>query len=80
MVLKTKIWLLGVVAEDKALGVRWNIEEDNLGFQIKISDKRVTRRGLREALSKVYDPLGLGAPFLLKGHQIIHNLCRNNLT
>ena len=40
----------------------------------------VTRRGLLAALSSVYDPLGLGAPFLLKGCQIIQKLCRNNLT
>ena len=45
-----------------------------------MSDKPVTRRGLLAALSSVYDPLGLGAPFLLKGRQIIQNLCRNNLT
>ena len=51
-----------------------------------MSDKPVTRRGLLAALSSVYDPLGLGAPFerswscLLKGCQIIKNLCKNNLT
>ena len=71
---------IGVLAEDKALGVRWNVGEDTLGFQIKMSDKHVTRRGLLTALSGVYDPVGLGAPFLLKGFQIIQNLCRNNLT
>ena len=51
-----------------------------MGFQIKTSDKPVTRRGLLAALRSVYDPLGLGAPFLFKGRQIIQNLCRNNLT
>ena len=46
---------------------------------MKMSDNPVTRRGLLAALSSVYDPLGLRAPFLLKCHQII-NLRRNNLT
>ena len=77
---KDKDLAIGVLAEDKALGVRWNVGEDALGFQIKMSDKPVTRCGLLAAMSSVYDPLGLGAPFLLKGCQIIQNLCRNNLT
>ena len=77
---KDKDLAIGVLAEDKALSVSWNVGEDTLGFQIKMSDKPVTRRGLLAVLSSVYDPLGLGAPFLLKGRQIIQNLCRNNLT
>ena len=70
---------IGVLAEDKALGVRWNVGADILGFQIKMSNKLVTRRGLLAGLSSAYNPLGLGAPFFLKGRQIIQNLCRNNL-
>ena len=45
-----------------------------------MSDKPVIKSDLLAPMSKVYDPPGLGAPFLLKGHQIIQNLCRNNLT
>ena len=51
-----------------------------MAFKKKMSDKPITRRGLLAAKSRVYDALGLGAPFLLKGRQIIQNLCRNNLT
>ena len=65
---------IGVLAEDKTLGVRWNVGEDILGFQIKKSDKPVSRRGLFAALSSVHDPLGAGATFLLKGRQIIQNV------
>ena len=71
---------IGVLAKDKPLGVRWNVGEDTLGFQIKISDKPVSSCGFLASLTSVYDPLGLGAPFLLKGCQIIQKLCRNNLT
>ena len=45
-----------------------------------MSDKPFNRRGLLAALIKVYDPLGLEAPFLLKCRQIIQNIYRNNLT
>ena len=50
-----------------------------LGFIIKMDDKPATRRELLAALSSIYDPLGLGAPFLLKGRLIIQRLCKNNL-
>ena len=44
-----------------------------------MDDKPTTRRGLLAALSSVYDPLGLEAPFLLKGRLIIQRLCKNSL-
>ena len=70
---KDKDLAIVVLAEDKGLGVRWNVGEVTLGFQIKMSDKTVMRRSLLPVLSSVYDPLGLGAPFLLKSRQIIQN-------
>ena len=39
-----------------------------------------TRRGLSSMLSSIYDPLGLGAPFLLKERLIIQQLCRDRLS
>ena len=59
-------------SKEKALGVKWDTQNDTLGFYIKFADKPLTRRGL-------LDPLGLVAPFLLKGRQIIQQLCRNRL-
>ena len=44
-----------------------------------MDDKAATRHGLLAVLSSVYDPLGLGAPFLLKDRLIIQRLCKNNL-
>ena len=40
-------------------------KKDTLGFQIKMSDKPVTRLGLLAVLSSVYNPLGSGAPFFI---------------
>ena len=77
--MKDKDLNIGILPEDKALGVKWNIQEDMSGFIIKMDDKPPTRRGLLAALSIVYDPLGLGAPFLLKDRLIIQRLCKNNL-
>ena len=76
---KDKALNLGILSEDKVLGVKWNIQEDTLRFIFKLDDKPATQCGLLAALSSVYDPLGLGAPFLLKGRLIIQRLCKNNL-
>ena len=38
------------------------------------------RIGLSSMLSNIYDPLGLGALFLLKGRSIIQQLCRDTLS
>ena len=40
---------------------------------------RYTRLGLLSILSSVYNPLGLGTPFMLKGRQIIQQLCQEKL-
>ena len=71
---KDKDLNLGILPEDKKLGVKWNIQEDTLGFIIKMDDKPATQYGLLAALSSVYDPLGLEAPLLLKGRLIIQRL------
>ena len=42
-------------------------------------DKPTTRRRTLSILSSVYDPLSFGAPFLLRGKQILERLCEKNL-
>ena len=76
---RNELVTLGNLPEEKALGVKWDTQNDTLGFYIKFADKPLARRGLVSTLSSVYDPLGLTAPFLLKGRQIIQQLCRSKL-
>ena len=52
--------------DEQVLGIFWNVEVDTLGFKIAIKEKLLTRRGMLTTLSSIYDPLGLGAPILLK--------------
>ena len=68
---KDKDLNLGILPEDKALGVKWNIKEDTLGFIIKMDDKPATWCGHLTARSSVYHPLGSGAQFLSKIRLII---------
>ena len=64
--------------DEQALGILWNVEVDTLGFKVAIKEKPLTRRGMLSTVSSIYDPLGLGAHFLLKRKQIIQTLCAQN--
>ena len=64
--------------KERALGVKWNIENDQLGFTVNLGDKPFTRCGMLSMISQIYDPLGLAAPFLLKGKIILQDLHQNN--
>jgi len=59
-----------------ALGVQWCVQSDALQFRVVLKDKPLTRRGILASISSIYDPLGLAAPFLLKGKQILQDLCK----
>lgn len=62
---------------ERALGVQWCVQSDTLQFRVVLKDKPLTRRGILASISSIYDPLGLAAPFLLQGKQILQDLCKN---
>ncbi|XP_063968310.1 uncharacterized protein LOC129267694 [Lytechinus pictus] len=61
---------------EKALGVLWCIESDTLKFRLTLHDKPLTRRGVLATVMSIYDPLGLLAPVILRGKQILQELCK----
>jgi len=60
---------------ERALGVKWNVKEDTLGFR-QGKETVETRRGLLSFISSIYDPLGLVAPVVLPAKMILQELCR----
>ena len=62
---------------ERALGVQWCVQSEALQFRVVLKDKPLTRRGILASISSIYDPLGLAAPFLLQGKQILQDLCKN---
>ena len=44
---------------ERALGVHWNVEKDQLCFKLNLKAGNITRRGMLSILSLFYDPLGL---------------------
>ena len=63
---------------ERTLGIMWCAETDSFQFRIVIQDRPLTRRGILSTVSSVYDPLGLVAPLILLGKQILQDLCREN--
>ena len=66
-----------VLPIERALGVQWCLESDHLQFRVELKDRPFTRRGILASISSIYDPLGLAAPFLLTGKQILEELCQD---
>ena len=61
---------------ERALGVYWCVESDTFQMRITLQDTPLTRRGILSTISSIYDPLGLVAPVLLVGKQLLQELCR----
>ena len=63
---------------ERTLGIMWCAETDSFQFRIVIQDRPLTRRGILSTVCSVYDPLGLVAPLILVGKQILQDLCQND--
>ena len=75
---RNELVTLGNLPEEKTLGVKLDTQNYTLDFYIKLANKHLKRCSLLSTFSTIYDPLGLGVPFLMKGQQIIQHL-RNKL-
>jgi len=64
---------------EHALGVKWDVESDSLGYEIVVKDRPLTRRGILSIVSSIYDPLGFVSPFILTAKKIIQELCRRSV-
>ena len=67
----------GSLPVERALGIHWDTETDQVGVQIKAKQKEFTRRGLLSIVSSVYDPLGLVCSFVLRAKMIFQDECKS---
>ena len=61
---------------ERALGLEWNAETDNLCFKFNLPERSPTRRGILSCVSTLFDPLGLVGPILLPAKCLLQELCR----
>lgn len=71
---------LGEPLIERALGVQWCVSSDDFQFRVTIKEHPNTRRGVLSTVASIYDPLGFVAPFILRGKQILQQLCRDKVT
>ena len=63
------------LGSDRALGLRWSMEDDYFFFQFCNRQKPVTRRGILSTVSSIFDPLGVVSPVTLLGRSLLQKLC-----
>ncbi len=71
---------LGEPLMERALGVQWCVSSDDFQFRVTVKEHPNTRRGVLSTVASIYDPLGFVAPFILRGKQILQQLCRDKVT
>ena len=64
---------------ERVLGMMWDYEFDLFRFNINITPKSFTIRGILSMLSSLFDPLGFAAPVILKAKILLQELCRKRL-
>lgn len=61
---------------ERALGVRWDLQADQLAISANPGSKLATKRGLLSVVSSVYDPLGIVSPYTIRAKMIFQDECR----
>ena len=62
--------------EQRALGIRWDVETDSFSFKLDIPEVTMMKRGILKVTSTIFDPLGFVVPFVLKAKIILQELTR----
>ena len=64
---------------ERALGLKWSLDTDELQFAATPKDNALTRRGALSIVASVFDPLGLISPIILPGKIILQEMCKLKL-
>ncbi|KAK7889072.1 hypothetical protein WMY93_024632 [Mugilogobius chulae] len=62
------------VPAQRSLGLSWEVKMDTFTFQVSISDKPYTRRGVLSTINSLFDPLGFVAPVTIQGKSLLREL------
>eukprot|EP00057_Strongylocentrotus_purpuratus_P004826 XP_003729535.1 PREDICTED: uncharacterized protein LOC100892047 [Strongylocentrotus purpuratus] len=61
--------LMESLAEEKVLGVFWDRKRDEFSYRVKVEkflDKELTKRIILGQVSRIFDPIGYTAPFVIR--------------
>ncbi|XP_015124395.1 uncharacterized protein LOC107046317 [Diachasma alloeum] len=65
----------------KALGVHWDSQQDTIVYTVKpvMKTVKLTKRSILSDLAKIFDPLGLLGPIIIRGKIIMQNLWKERI-
>ncbi|XP_048270106.1 uncharacterized protein LOC125386964 [Bombus terrestris] len=68
--------LIGESQTFKTLGVVWNSFDDSILYSVKINPtaSRITKKTISSEIAKIYDPLGLLAPVIVRAKMLLQRL------
>ena len=64
---------------ERALGVKWNVEKDCIGFSINLPNNKFTKRGILSTIFSVYDPLFIISPVMIPAKKLFQKACELKL-
>ena len=64
---------------ERALGIRWSVEDDRLGFEIRSLVRPETKCGILSTVCSLFDPLGFAAPVALSARCLVQDLWKANI-
>ena len=63
----------------KTLGIYWNPADDQFAFTSKVDEEvQITRRVFLSIVARIFDPLGLICPFVVRAKMIVQKMCIEN--
>lgn len=69
------ILMIGSHDKNKTLGICWSAQNDNLYYQtVPFQNEVITKRSILSAASKIFDPLGLLSPIIIKTKILLQKL------
>ena len=74
-----RVLLADTLPTERALGILWDLEEDELAVQVQVPKKPETNRGLLNMISSIYDPLGFLAPSVIRAKLIFQEECKRKM-
>lgn len=78
---RTNTDLLTHNMDDKALGIRWDLESDMFYFSVpKSVEKTISKRIMLSFLSSIFDPIGLVSPIVITGKILFQRATRSKIS
>jgi len=66
------------LSSHKTLGLIWHASTDQFYVKVALAVHPFTRRGLLSVLARLYDPLGIVAPYTLPAKLIVQRLAKQD--